>query len=116
MGLISLSDIRPGMILAGEVKDRNGRVLLAAGQEITEKHLKIFKTWGVTDANIQGASQEDMVAQDLAEVDPEIHRQAEETTLARFKHAGIAHPGLKELARLATMRCVREMREEQNGN
>lgn len=116
MGLISLNDIRPGMILAGEVKDRNGRVLLAAGQEITEKHLKIFKTWGVTDANIQGASQEDMVAQDLAEVDPEIHRQAEEATLARFKHAGTTHPGLKELARLATMRRVREMTEGQNGN
>jgi hypothetical protein len=116
MGLISLNDIRPGMILAGEVKDRNGRVLLAAGQEITEKHLKIFKTWGVTDANIQGASQEDMVAQDLAEVDPEIHRQAEESTLARFKHAGTTHPGMKELARLATMRRVREMTEGQNGN
>jgi hypothetical protein len=104
------------MILAGEVKDRNGRVLLAGGQEITEKHLKIFKTWGVTDANIQGASQEDMVAQDLAEVDPEIHRQAEEVTLTKFRHAGTTHPGLKELARLATMRRVREMTEVKNGN
>ncbi len=116
MGLISVSDIKPGMVLAAEVKDRAGRTLLAAGQEITEKHLKIFKTWGVTDANIVGASQEDMVSQDLASVDPEVHRQAEEAVLAKFKHAGTTHPGLKELARLATMRRVREMTEGGHGN
>jgi len=116
MGLISLNDIKPGMVLAAEVKDRGGRVLLAAGQEISEKHLKIFKTWGVTDANIEGASQEDMVSQDLAAVDPAIHRQAEEEVLAKFRHAGTTHPGLKELARLATMRRVREMTEGGHGN
>ena len=116
MGLISLNDIQPGMKLASEVKDRNGRVLLAAGQEITEKHLKIFKTWGVTDANIEGASQEDMVAKDLANVDPEVHRLAEEHVLAKFRHAGTTHPGMKELARLATMRRVREITEGNHGN
>jgi hypothetical protein len=57
-----------------------------------------------------------MAAQDLAEVDPEIHRLAEEVTLARFKYAGTTHPGMKELARLATMRRVHEMAEARNGN
>ena len=116
MGLISLNDIKPGMILASEVKDRAGRVLLAAGQEITEKHLKIFKTWGVSDANIEGASQEDMVSQDLVDVDPEIHAKAEEYITAKYRHAGTPHPGLKELARLAVIRRVREMTEAGNGN
>ena len=116
MGLISLNDIKPGMKLAAEVKDRAGRTLLAAGQEITEKHLKIFKTWGVTDANIEGASQEDMASQDLVDVDPEVHKKAEEFILEKFRHAGTTHPGLKELARLATMRRVREMTEGGHGN
>jgi hypothetical protein len=116
MGLISLNDIKPGMVLAAEVKDRAGRVLLASGQEITEKHLKIFKTWGVTDANIEGASQEDMVSQDLVDVDPEIRKQAEDAVLAKFRHAGTDHPGLKELARLATMRRLRELTEGSHGN
>jgi hypothetical protein len=116
MGLISLNDIKPGMVLAAEVKDRAGRVLLAAGQEISEKHLKIFKTWGVTDANIEGASQEDMVSQDLVDVDPEIHKKAEELVMAKFRHAGTTHPGLKELARLATMRQMREMSGGSHGN
>jgi hypothetical protein len=116
MGLISVNDIKPGMKLAAEVKDRSGRTLLAAGQEITEKHLKIFKTWGVTDANIEGASQEDMVSQEMVSVDPELARQAEESVLARFRHAGTTHAALKELARLATMRRVREMSEGNHGN
>lgn len=116
MGLISVNDIQPGMVLAGEVKDRNGRVLLAAGQEISERHIKIFKTWGVTEANIQGASQEDMAAKDQAEVDPELYRRAEEGVLERFTHAGTAHPCLKELARLAVMRRVHEITEAGHGN
>ncbi len=115
MGLISISDIRPGMVLAGEVKDRNNRVLLVAGQVISDKHLKIFKMWGVTDADIEGAAQEDMVVQDMAEVDPAMYQEAERATLALFRHAGTTHPGLKELARLATMRRVQETKGDQHG-
>ena len=104
MGLISISDIRPGMVLAGDVKDRNNRVLLAAGQEISEKHLKIFKMWGVTDADVRGAVQEEMVVQDMAEVDPMAYQDAEQVTLDLFRHADTTHPGMKELARLSTLR------------
>lgn len=115
MGLISINNIRPGMVLAGDVKDRNNRVLLAAGQEISDKHLKIFKMWGVTDADIKGTDQEDMAAQDKQEVDPMSYQAAEEATLARFRHADLTHPGMKELARLATMRRVRAASEEHHG-
>lgn len=106
MGLISISDIRPGMVLAADVRDRNNRVLLAAGQEVTEKHVKIFKMWGVTDADIKGATHEEMVAQEMANVDPMTYQDAERVTLELFRHTDLEHPGVKELARLATLRRV----------
>lgn len=115
MGLINVSDIRAGMILAGEVKDRNGRVLLASGQEITDKHLKIFKMWGVSDANIQGVAQEDVAAQDMASVDAAVYQEAEQLTKELFLHAGTTHPAMNELARLLTMRHVRQITEGRHG-
>ncbi len=45
---LSVINIRPGMILAKDVKDLNGRVLLPANQEVLLKHAKIFKKWGIT--------------------------------------------------------------------
>lgn len=116
MGLINISDIRAGMILAGDVKDRNGRVLLAAGQEISDKHLKIFKMWGVTDADIQGVVQEDMAAQDMASVDPAVYQEAEQATAELFRHADTTHPGMKELARLSTLRRTRQSVEGRHGH
>jgi hypothetical protein len=116
MGLINIADIRPGMVLARDVKDRNSRVLLTAGNELTDKHIKIFKMWGVTEADIQGVAHEDVEAQEAAALDPEILRKAELETQELFTHAGSQHPGVKELARLSTMRRVRILMEAPHGH
>ena len=116
MGLINIADIRPGMVLAKDVKDRNSRVLLTAGNELTDKHIKIFKMWGVTEADIQGVVHEDVEAQETAALDPEILRKADLETQELFLHAGSEHPGAKELARLSTMRRIRAMMEASHGH
>ena len=116
MGLINIADIRPGMVLAGDVKDRNSRVLLTAGNELTDKHIKIFKMWGVTEADIQGVAHEDVEAQGAAALDPEILRKADLETQELFMHAGSQHPGVRELARLSTMRRVRTLMEAPHGH
>jgi hypothetical protein len=67
MGVISLDAIKPGMILAGDVKDRNSRALLSTGAEITEKHLRIFKMWGILEAHIQGESKKMPIRKPLRE-------------------------------------------------
>jgi hypothetical protein len=116
MGLINIGDIRPGMVLAKDVKDRNGRVLLSAENELTDKHLKIFKMWGVTEADIQGVAHEDVEAQEVAAMDPELLRKVDLVTQELFMHASLEHPALKELARLSTMRRVRALTEAAHGH
>jgi hypothetical protein len=115
MGKINIGDVRPGMILAADVQDRNGRTLLAKGVEISEKHIRIFKMWGINEADIQGVALEDVAAQDAAAIDPGVREKAEETTMALFRFADLEHEGMKEIARLATLRCVRIMTEAQDG-
>ena len=116
MGQINIADIRPGMVLARDVKDRNSRVLLTAGKELTDKHIKIFKMWGVTEADIEGVAHEDVEAQEAAALDPALLQKADLATQELFTHAGSEHPGIKELARLSTMRRVRTLTEAANGH
>ena len=116
MGLINIADIRAGMVLEKDVNDRNNRVLLKAGIELTAKHIKIFKMWGVTEADIQGVAHEDVEAQEAAALDPELLRTADLATQELFTHAGSEHPGVRELARLSTMRRVRSLTEAANGH
>ena len=52
MAVTLVKDISPGAILESDVKDLSGRLLLAKGGEITAKHLRIFKTWGITEADV----------------------------------------------------------------
>ncbi|MBN1522680.1 MAG: hypothetical protein JW928_09125 [Candidatus Aureabacteria bacterium] len=58
MALINLNDLKPGMVLAAPVYNKNGGLLLNKGVPLSEKHLKIFKTWGVTEADIEGYDKE----------------------------------------------------------
>ena len=62
MGKVNLENLKPGMILAAKVTERGGRVLLGAGMELTEKHISIFRKWGITEADVQNISQEEAAA------------------------------------------------------
>jgi hypothetical protein len=115
MGVLNLDQVEPGMVLAAEVKDRTGRVLLAAGVAVTEKHLRIFKMWGVTEADVRGVAHAEVVARAAAQLDPDAVQSAEERMAVRFRHAPREHPAVQELFRLATMRAVDEGKEARHG-
>jgi hypothetical protein len=116
MGKINIGDVRGGMVLAADVLDRNGRTLLAKGVEVSDKHLRIFKMWGITEVDIQGVALEDVAAQDAAAIDPATREKAEAMVADQFRFTDPEHPGVKEIHRLAIMRCVRSMMEAQDGH
>lgn len=112
MGIINIDDIESGMVLGGDVKDRTGRVLLVAGTTITEKHIKIFKMWGITDAEITGVDKEEVVAKAAAQIDPTLLAEAEARNQELFRHINRKHPVMDELFRLTTLRNARHSMEE----
>ena len=69
MGVIPTSKLESGMVLAGEVEDVNGRLLLAKGEEIQPSHIRVLKMWGVSEVDIVG----DVETGDSveAEIDPD---------------------------------------------
>jgi hypothetical protein len=107
MGIINLEDIQVNMVLARDIKDRSGRVLLAGGSRINEKHLKVFRMWGITEADIQGMEKDEIAAKIVAQLDPELFQEAEHTIRERFLNANMDNPFTKELFRLVTIRGVK---------
>lgn len=106
MGRLNLDEIQPGMVLAGDVLDRNGRVLLKSGLEITDKHLKILKQWGITDALIQGVNREEINAQAVQNLDKDLLAKIEAEFETIFLHADRHHQFNQELFRLSVLRAV----------
>ena len=51
--IIPISDLNPGIQLADDVLSPQGMLVAKKGDTISEKHLKSFKAWGVTEVNIQ---------------------------------------------------------------
>jgi hypothetical protein len=109
MGVINLDDIEPGMILCRDITNRNGLVLLTAGDEITEKRLKILRMWGITEADIKGIEKEEMLDKATAGIDPRLIEEATLKTLEIFRHTDRTHPFIKELLQLVRLRLVRRL-------
>ena len=107
MGKVNLDDIKPGMKLQKDVQERSGRVLLRAGTEITERHLNIFRTWGVAEADIESMSSEEVAAQATRDLDPEVLKAAEGAIDPLFAHTDLDHAAVRELKRLCILRHVR---------
>lgn len=114
MAILNLLSLRPGMILDADVKDRTGRILLASGQEVSEKALRVFKMWGVTEAEIQGVEQEQVAAMSMSDIRPELLQATEEKITEMFTHCNRENTVVRELMRLSAARVARRM-EETNG-
>ena len=56
MALIYVDDLIVGMVLAEDLFTPKGRFVLAAGASLQQDHLKILKTWGVVEADIDESS------------------------------------------------------------
>jgi hypothetical protein len=105
VGKIAIESIEAGMVLASDVRDRSGRMLLGAGAELTQKHLVIFRTWGVPEVDIAGRGS-DAADQIPADVDPLQLAAAEEALIPLFRNTNLGHPAVIELMRLAALRKV----------
>lgn len=106
MALIPIDRLEAGMILKADVCDRSGRLLLPAGAELSDKQLRIFRTWGVTEADIVLGSDEELaeLADENAAADPVALAEAEEAVARMFRRNDPEHPMIRELMRVCRNR------------
>jgi HD-like signal output (HDOD) protein len=113
MNAVQTDKLKPGQILAEEVRDINGRLLLARGNEIKPNHIRIFKIWGISEVNVAGASnRKDKFDPEL---NPELVEQAKESMTNLCRHVDLEHPAMKEIFKLAVnFRCRNDLVEVQS--
>jgi hypothetical protein len=105
MSVISLEQLSAGMCVAADVLDRSGRLLLGAGAEIQEKHLKVFRAWGVCQVEVASGKQPipESSLQTLG-IDTELRARVEAELARRFVHTDREHPAIQALFALCVER------------
>jgi len=99
------------MVISADVKDRGGRMLLKSGVELTEKHLKVFKTWGIAQVEIEG--EESVISvQAVIDAHPELQEEAHFAVKEFFKHVDSEHPFFSELIALWVQRYIKRRAAE----
>lgn len=108
MAILPFDKLSAGMVLKKNVCDRSGRLLLPEGAELGEKHLRIFQTWGISEADIvcddENDEQGDATAFD--NVDPQLLEQVSQHITGIFSYNDLEDPIIRELLRLCIARKV----------
>lgn len=105
MSFVHIDNLVSGMVLSRNVCDRGGRLLLPEGTTLTEKHLVIFRTWGVLEVDIAaGSDGEGGAPLPHEEMDPDLFAAAEATVAPLFVHNDLEHPAIRELLRICIAR------------
>jgi len=115
MDKVSIHNLSPGMVLNQDVKDPGGRLLAPAGQEISEKLIRVFKIWGVGEIRIKAAEDAEQTPSGEAEIPADIRRKAEEITRYRFQYNDLNDPFVDELFRIAVAKKARRLIKEPDG-
>ena len=100
MNTVPVDDLQPGMVLASDAVHHSGRVLLRSGTSLEEKHIRIFKAWGLTDVAIEGFAKTRLEATLLDHADPAGLREAEDEVRSLFRHTDLTQPVISELYHL----------------
>ncbi len=98
------------MVLATDLHDRNGRLLLKAGTELTDRGLYLLRTWGAVEADIANCDDDRETAPTADAIDPELLASIEARLTPLFRHTDLDHPAIRELLR------IRILQEAQNGD
>jgi hypothetical protein len=108
VAIIPVNDLQAGMVLMNDATHSNGRVLLRGGVMLEDKHIKMFKAWGLVGADIEGITQEQMATAALDNADPLILESIRNELSIRFRHTDLTHPMLNMLHRLLLQQRVQQ--------
>lgn len=108
MARIFVDDLTEGMVLANDLVTHKGRFILAAGATLQINHLKILKSWGITDAEIVD---DDFMKLDeqKTELDANSIAAAKQFIKIKFSALDLEHELISELFRQVHQRLAQKL-------
>ena len=111
VAMIPVDKAEIGMVLASEVKDQKGRLLIPAGRELQERYLNALPMWGITQIEVEG-EESDPEGDSLDTLEPWAVDRARGEVDRLFLRADVTHP---VVARLHEIRLEGRARQIQKG-
>jgi len=110
MGMINLSEVKEGMVTKSAVMSQ-GRMIIGEGATVTPKMLRIFKTWGVTEIDVEGDfSESEMEAE--ANIDEEALKKIQEGLSLRFGEIDPQDKIMHEIYRIAKKKEIQRFAQQ----
>lgn len=99
MGVLHINDIKEGMVLAGDITNRHGNILLKAGSALSAKDILILKTWGITEIDVEGVDRDKVQQREMESLSPEVLEKIEGELAELFPEVA-DNPIIQELYRI----------------
>ena len=110
MGILNINDLKEGMTLAADVKNKHGNIMIKQGMTLTEKHIMLLKAWGITDADVEGADRDQLHQEEMRTVSPEVIAAIENELNAIFPPVD-GNELMSEIYRIARKLKIRQAME-----
>jgi putative nucleotidyltransferase with HDIG domain len=95
MATLRTKKLKPGMVLAEDVHDIKGRLLMVRGKPIGPDHIRIFKIWGIPQVEIAGVHADEEAAP--VPLDPACLEAARQEAEQLFVFTERDHPAIIEI-------------------
>ena len=121
---IPAQEVRAGCTLADAVHDRSGRLLVPAGTNLQERHLRVLLSWGVSSVCIEDAGDEGPAIDSVVPatedttrtgITADMENRAEEILDERFRHCDITSEPMDGIYQLARRVLLEELRRFAGG-
>jgi len=92
---VQIDQLRVGDVVAGDVRDVSGKVLVRKGLVLTARHLRALRMWGTATVAIDGEDQS--APAPAVTISPAEEAQARAALERRFRLAPVTHPAMARL-------------------
>jgi HD-like signal output (HDOD) protein len=110
MGILGINRLKTGMTLASDLCTLEGRVILKAGQPLTEQAIRACMVWGVNEADVREVTAPGCEAEEAA---PPLAEPFKKLAVNRFRLNDTRHPAMRALARSFAVRASELLSPEQ---
>jgi hypothetical protein len=109
MPIIKTEQLKEGMIVASDVKNMDGMLLIPAGCAITERQCNILQSWGITDVDVESSDGSEDSGDPLAKLPPETVQQITGDLKKLFWKLDESNKAAMEIFNLMLRRKARRM-------
>lgn len=109
MARIRVESLPVGVILAADVKNIDGMLLMPKGATLSERQIGILQSWGVAEVEVEACAEAEDQNDPLSRLSPETIARLTRETKAPFWEADEANPVFAEIFKQLLLRRARQL-------